>query len=103
MRASVVSLGDDLERLDVQRLIGNDVLQPPVLVFELLKPHEVARFEAAVFRAPRVQRCLANAILAAEVGRFQAGFEFLARAGIRWTQFGRVKTDPPWRRFVSSP
>ena len=51
VRASVVSLGDDLKRLHVQRPTGSYILKPPVLFFELLKPQDVARFEPAVIDA----------------------------------------------------
>jgi hypothetical protein len=54
VRASEVSLGDDLERRNVQCLIGDDALEPAVLFFELFEPHQIARFEAAVLRSPRV-------------------------------------------------
>jgi hypothetical protein len=35
VQASEVSLGDDLERLDVERLIGDNLLEPSVFVLKL--------------------------------------------------------------------
>jgi hypothetical protein len=50
------SLSDDLEGLDIECLVGEDLVEPVVLVFELLEPHQVTRLEPAVLRAPRVER-----------------------------------------------
>ena len=44
---------DSLERLDVERLLGHDMFEPPVLVLDLLQPLELAEFEAAVLAFQR--------------------------------------------------
>jgi|SoiMethySBSTD1v2_1073268.scaffolds.fasta_scaffold06065_10 hypothetical protein len=41
-----------LQRLDVERLLGHDLFQPPVFVLELLEPLHLAQLHPAVLRLP---------------------------------------------------
>jgi hypothetical protein len=66
VQASEVSLGDDVERFDVERLIGNDLLEPAILVLKLPALDQITDFQAAVLRPPAVQCRLVDAVLATE-------------------------------------
>src|SRR5690606_20444745 len=50
-----VSLGDLLEHLDVQRLVGDDLLQSVVLLFQRLQPLGLLALHAAVLGSPATQ------------------------------------------------
>jgi hypothetical protein len=75
--ASEVSRGDDLKRIDIERLIGDDSLQPTVLVLE--RPHlrNVADFKTAELRLPGVERRATDAVLPAKIGGLNAGLVLL--------------------------
>jgi hypothetical protein len=75
--ASEVSRGHDLKRIDIERLIGDDSLQPTVLVLE--RPHlrNVADFQTAEFRLPGIESRAADAVLAAQIGGLDAGLVLL--------------------------
>jgi hypothetical protein len=65
------------QRLDVQRLLGHDVFQPPVLILQLLQALEFAQLEAAVLRLPAVVRLLGDPVRPAQVRHLPPGFAFL--------------------------
>src|ERR1700690_2521362 len=66
VRALEVSLGHHFQRLDIEHLIGDDLLEPAILVFQLFKAAQIADFKATIFRSPVVQRGAGNAVLAAQ-------------------------------------
>jgi integrase-like protein len=61
---------DRLERLDVEGLLGHDVLQPAVLILELLQPLQLNELHPAVLRFSPVVRLLGNAMRATQVRDF---------------------------------
>src|SRR4030095_16847928 len=65
------------QRLDVQRLLGDNVFQSAVLVLELLEPLHLTELHAAVFRLPAVVRLLGDPIRATQVGDLPTRFAFL--------------------------
>jgi hypothetical protein len=65
---------DRLERLDIERLLGHDLFQPTVLVFDLFQPLHLAELHAAVLRFPAVVRLLGNPMRPTQVGDFPTGF-----------------------------
>src|SRR6202011_120805 len=75
VQASEVSLGHDLQGFDVERLIGDDLLEPAVLIFELPQLHQVTHFQTAVLGAPVVERRFADAAFTADGGRLLAGLK----------------------------
>jgi hypothetical protein len=50
------SLGDIPQHLLLQRQIGDKLLQPPVLILELLQPLGLINVQTAVLLAPAVKR-----------------------------------------------
>jgi hypothetical protein len=62
VQASEVSLGDDLEHVDMQHLIGDDPLQSSILVLERAHLRDVADFHAAELRLPFVKGRRADSI-----------------------------------------
>jgi hypothetical protein len=68
---------DRLERLDVERLLGNDLFQAAVLVLDLLQPLHLTELHATVFRLPAVVRLLGDPVCAAQVRHLPTGFAFL--------------------------
>ncbi len=76
MPALEVSLGNDLQRVDVEREIGNDTFQPPVFVFESAQLRYVADLKATVFGLPLVKRVRADAVFTAQIFRVRAGLGF---------------------------
>src|SRR4029453_16107061 len=65
------------QRLDVQRLFGDDVFEPAILVLELLQPLHLAQLHAAVLRFPAVVRLLGDPRRATKVGALPAVFALL--------------------------
>jgi hypothetical protein len=65
------------QRLDIQRLLGDDVFQAAVLVLELLQPLHLAQLHAAVLGFPTVVGLLGDPIRATQVSDRPAGFPFL--------------------------
>src|SRR4029450_8838927 len=65
------------QRLDVQRLFGDDVFEPAILVLELLPPLHLAQLHAAVLRFPAVVRLLGDPMRTTKVGDLPAGFALL--------------------------
>ena len=76
MPALEVSLGNDLQRVDVEREIGNDTFQPPVFVFESAQLRYVADLKATVFGFPLVKRVRADAVLTTQILRICASLRF---------------------------
>jgi hypothetical protein len=65
---------DRLQRLDVERLLRHDLLQPPVLILQLLQSLHLAQLHAAVLGFPAVVRLLGDAVRANQVGDLPPGF-----------------------------
>src|SRR5689334_19177264 len=57
-----------LQRLDIQRLLRDDLLQPTILVLELLEPLHLAQFHAAELRFPAIVRLLGDAMRPTQIG-----------------------------------
>src|SRR5262249_35779836 len=66
-RASPFFLHHRLEHLVVEREIGDDRLQPPILILECAQLARVTDLHAAVLRPPPVERVLADPVLPAKV------------------------------------
>src|SRR5713226_9751586 len=62
-----------LQRVEVQRLLRHDLLQPPVLFLQLTQPPGLVHFHAPVLRLPVVKRGITNADPAAEVFHWDSG------------------------------
>ena len=73
MQASEVSLGDNLQRVDMQHLIGDDSFQASILVLEGSHLCDVADVHAAELGLPLVERRGADPVAATELGRVGAG------------------------------
>src|SRR5436190_18491330 len=67
---------DRLERLDVERLFGNDLFKPAVFVLDLLQPLHLAELHPAVLCLPAVIRLLTDPVRATQVGDLPPGFAF---------------------------
>src|SRR5688572_5874333 len=65
------------ERLDVQRLLCDDLLKSAILVLELLQPLHFAQLHSAVLGLPAVIGLLGDPMRPAHVRHFAAGFAFL--------------------------
>src|SRR5439155_17725617 len=65
------------QRLDVQRLVGHHLLQPPVLILQLPQPSRFTDFQPAVLRLPAVVRLIADLVLPADLPHRQTRFHFL--------------------------
>src|SRR5580698_430256 len=76
-RASVLSRVHLLEDLDVQGLISYQLLQPPILVLQLLQTLGVAEFHPAELALPAVVGLLADGVLADQLGHRQTGVGLL--------------------------
>ena len=74
MQALEFSRRGHFEDVDVERLIGDDALEAPVLVLERLHLRYVAHFHAPEFRFPVVKRGGADAMFSAEILGRDAGF-----------------------------
>ena len=72
-----VSRGDQLQGVDVERLIGDDALQAAILVLERTHFRDVADFHAAELRLPFVKRGTADSKLAADIAGLRAGVGLL--------------------------
>jgi hypothetical protein len=57
-------------------LLGDDVFQSTVFIFDLLQPLQLTALEATVLRLPAVLRLLGDPVRAAQVGNLPAGFAF---------------------------
>jgi hypothetical protein len=62
-----------LEHLVIERQVGDQVLQTPILVFERAQLLRIAHIHPAVLRAPAIERGLADAVLANEIRHLLAG------------------------------
>ena len=51
----------------IERQVGIHLLQAPILGLELLEPSQIRRFQAAVLRAPLVERGIADTELPADI------------------------------------
>lgn len=79
-RASEVSRGDQFQRVDLKRRVGQQPLEPAIFVFEAAHLGDIADLEAAELRLPLVERHRANAVLAAELRRLGAGLGLFEHA-----------------------
>jgi len=69
VQASEVSRSDDLQGVTVERLIGDDPFEAPILILERLHLCDVSDLYAAELRFPLVERRRAYAVLAAKLAR----------------------------------
>ena len=67
---------DGLEGLDVERLLGDDLLESTIFLFERFQPVHLAQHHAAVLRFPPVVRLLGDSVHATEIRDFPSGFAF---------------------------
>src|SRR6185503_1847011 len=72
-RASGLFSDQLLQGLVIQREIRHQPLQPAILMLELPQPPSLIDFKAAVLGLPPVERLLADAVPATELGRLAAG------------------------------
>ena len=79
MPALEVSRGDNLKRIDVQRLVGNDPLQAAIFVLERSHLRDVADVHTAKLRFPLVESRATNAEFTADIGGLGAGLRLLDR------------------------
>ena len=73
MQALAVSRGYQFQRIDLERRIGEEPFESAILVFKSAQLCDVTDLHTAKFRFPSVKRHRADAMLAAQVGRFGAG------------------------------
>ena len=66
-----------LDDLGLHALFGVHLLQAPVLVLQLLQAGHQRSIHAAVLGAPLVERGTADAMLAAQIGRWSAHLRLL--------------------------
>src|SRR3954466_6782470 len=64
---------DRLERLDVERLLGDDLFQTAVFVLALLQPLPLPELHPAVLGLPALVRLLGDAVRATQVRDLPAG------------------------------
>ena len=58
-------LGDNFQGFDVERLIGDELLEAAILILELSELREIAHFQTAVLRSPVVHVRFADAVFRA--------------------------------------
>lgn len=80
MPALEVSRGDNLERINVQRLVRYDALQATILILERSHLRDVADFHAAEFGLPAIEGRRTDAVSAAKILGCDAGFVFFKDA-----------------------
>src|SRR5664279_118433 len=66
-----------LQRPDVHRLFGHDVLELPVFFFQLPQPPRFAQLQPAELALPSVKTCLRDPVPTAQFSRFHPGFRLL--------------------------
>ncbi len=70
--------GERLQRLNIQRLLGHHLFQPPVFLFLLMQFLHVADFQAGVFRPPLIiEGGIRDAVPPAQALNTLAGLGFL--------------------------
>ena len=69
------------QRLDVERLLGDDEFQPAVLILELLEPLHLAELDAAE-RFPAIVRLPRDPVRPTKIGHLPPSFAFLDDARI---------------------
>jgi len=70
---------DRLEHLDVESLVGNELLEPPILLFELLQPPRLVDLHASELRFPAVEGGRRDAQFPANVLHLHAGVGLFER------------------------
>src|SRR5690606_15058225 len=70
---------DRLEHLDVESLVGNELLEPPILLFELLQPPRLVDLHASELRFPAVEGGRRDAQFPAHVLHLHAGVGLFER------------------------
>jgi hypothetical protein len=68
------------DRLDVEGLVGADLLEPAIFIFELAQLREIAYLETTVPRSPVVQASIRSRGICGIRRRLCAGFQFLESA-----------------------
>src|SRR5262249_33405502 len=76
-RASDLFSDELLESLVIQREVGDQALQPAVLMFEGAQSPRLVYFEPGVFGLPAVERLLADGVAAAKISALRAGLRLL--------------------------
>jgi hypothetical protein len=74
-----VSRGDNLKRIDVQRLVGNNPLQATIFVLKRSHLRDVADVHATKLRFPLVESRATNAEFTTDIGGLGAGLRLLDR------------------------
>jgi len=72
LQAAPFFCGDILQHRVVQHRVGQQLLQPCVLILELSQPARLGDVHAAEFRFPLVERRFADAVLAAHIRRLRS-------------------------------
>src|SRR5690606_37884854 len=70
---------DRLEHLDVESLVGNELLEPPILLFELLQPPRLVDLHDSELRFPAVEGGRRDAQFPANVLHLHAGVGLFER------------------------
>lgn len=70
------------QRLDVQRLFGDDVSEPSIFVLELFRALHLAELHPAILRLPAVVRLLGDPVGATQVGPPSFAFPDVSKAAI---------------------
>ena len=66
-----------LQARDVELLVGDDLLESSILLFQLLQPLGLADLKTSILAAPVVDRVLADSVAPRELGGLRPGFAFL--------------------------
>src|SRR4029453_5981143 len=92
------------QRLDVERLFGDDVFQPAVLVLELLQALPLPPLPPAVLPLPAVIGLVGDPVRATQVGDLPTGFAFLDdRQDLLVGEFAPFHRSSSERRTSSYP
>jgi hypothetical protein len=81
VRGSEVSRRDLLEHVDVEGLVGHQLLQPGVLGFEFFEPLGLVGLHTAVLGKPAMPRRLSDLQVSAHLAQFLAGPEEFVALG----------------------
>src|SRR3954470_9072793 len=79
-RASPFFCEHRLQRLVIERLLRDNLLEPRILVLELAQTLRVADLHAAELCTPAIERLLGHAHSPAHIADLRAGLDFLQRS-----------------------
>ena len=92
-----VFCGDRLQRLDIERLLGHHLFQPPVFVFQLAQFFHIADFQARVFRPPLIEGGIRDTVFPAQVLNTDPGLGvFQHRNDLLFGMAFSSHRPPPW-------